>query len=70
MNNWKQYAILGAKYRLKELILEVREVKSFLNSGKRKYKVKAKRKMSAAARKAISIRMKAHFAAKRNGFKK
>jgi len=65
--NINELAIYGAKAKLKALEDMAEELRTFIKSGKKKYKTKAKRKMSAAARKAISIRMKKIYAAKKNG---
>jgi hypothetical protein len=75
--NTNELAIFGAKAKIKSLLdtkrdadREIKELKKFLKTLKGGLVVKIKkRSLSAAARKAISIRMKAHHAALRNGAK-
>jgi len=72
--NLQQLAYFGAREKIKSLVEEkhkidrdIKELKRFLRAGKHTLAKTVKRKMSAKARKAISIRMKAMHAAKRNG---
>jgi len=72
--NLQQLAYFGAREKIKSLVEEkhridrdIKELKRFIRAGKHKLVDKTRKKMSPAMRKAISKRMKAMHAAKKNG---